>query len=65
MTQDLMTPAPLAPSGPKRRGRKDPRRTAATVAVVGLAALSLKSGMWEMALNMYLSIRCGAGSDNI
>ncbi|MDE0775941.1 MAG: LCP family protein [Nocardioides sp.] len=45
MTQDLMTPAPLAPSGPKRRGRKNPRRRAATVAVAGFAALSLILGL--------------------
>lgn len=40
-----MTPAPLAPSGPKRRGRKNPRRRAATVAVAGFAALSLILGL--------------------
>lgn len=40
-----MTPAPLAPSGPKRRGRKNPRRRAATVAVAGFAALSLVLGL--------------------
>lgn len=42
MTQDLMT---RVPGAPKRRGRRNPRRTAATVLVAGLATLSLVIGL--------------------
>ena len=45
MSKDLMMPAPLVPGPPKRRGRKDPRRRAATIAVAGGAALSLVLGL--------------------
>ncbi len=42
MTQDLMQPAP---GGPKRRGRKDPRRTAATFLAAGVTSLGLVLGL--------------------
>ncbi|MGA8846336.1 MAG: LCP family protein [Nocardioides sp.] len=45
MTQDLMQPAPPGPGGPKRRGRKKPRRRVATLLVAGGASLSLVLGL--------------------
>ena len=45
MTQDLMQPSPLASGGPKRRGRKNPRRRAATFLVAGIASVSLVLGL--------------------
>jgi len=44
MTQEFLTPAPTR-GEPKRRGRRNPRRTAGTVLAAGVVSLSLAMGL--------------------